>query len=73
MSIKAIQGFLKLEAASGIILMIAAVLAMIAANTALSEYYQLLLNVPVTVAVGTFEISKPLLLASTSLISGQLS
>lgn len=62
MPIKTINDFLKLEASSGIILMFAALLAIIAANTSLSVYYDLLLDVPVTVAVGSFEISKPLLL-----------
>jgi len=62
MPIKTINDFLKLEAASGIILMFAALLAIIAANTSLSVYYDLLLDIPVSVAVGSFEISKPLLL-----------
>lgn len=62
MPIKSIQDFLKLEAASGLILMGAAVLAMIVANSPLSPYYDLLLDVPVVVAVGSFEIAKPLLL-----------
>ncbi|WP_448213364.1 Na+/H+ antiporter NhaA [Colwellia sp. MEBiC06753] len=62
MPLKAIQDFLKLEAASGIILMIAAVVAIILANSPLSHYYDLLLNIPVVVAVGSFEIAKPLLL-----------
>lgn len=62
MPIRALNDFLKLEAASGIILMIAALVAIIAANTGLSVYYDLLLDVPVKVAVGNFEIAKPLLL-----------
>jgi len=62
MSIKSFQDFLKLEAASGIILMFAAVAAMIIANSPLSSYYDLLLELPVVVAVGSFEIAKPLLL-----------
>ncbi|MEW6989543.1 Na+/H+ antiporter NhaA [Colwelliaceae bacterium 6441] len=62
MPIKAIQDFLKLEAASGIILMFAAVFAMIIANSPWSDYYDLLLNIPVVIAVGSFEIAKPLLL-----------
>lgn len=62
MSVKAIQDFLKLEAASGIILMIAAVVAIILANSPLSSYYDLLLNIPIVVAVGSFEIAKPMLL-----------
>jgi len=42
--------------------MIAAVLAMIFANTGLASYYELLLSTPVEVRVGDFEIAKPLLL-----------
>lgn len=62
MPIKSIQDFLKLEAASGIILMFTAVLAMIIANSPWSVYYDMLLNIPVMIAVGSFEIAKPLLL-----------
>jgi len=62
MIIKSINDFLKLEAASGIILMFAAVAAMIIANSPFMSYYDLLLNIPVQVSVGTFEIAKPLLL-----------
>ncbi|OKY27146.1 Na+/H+ antiporter NhaA [Thalassotalea sp. PP2-459] len=62
MPIKNIQDFLKLEAASGLILMAAAILAMMIANSPFSPYYDLLLNLPVKVAVGSFEIAKPLLL-----------
>jgi len=62
MSLTPIQNFLKKEASGGIILMFAAVLAMILANSPWSHYYDLLLDVPVVVAVGSFDISKPLLL-----------
>jgi NhaA family Na+:H+ antiporter len=62
MPVKMIQDFLKLEAASGIILMLTAVAAMVIANSPLSPWYDLLLDIPVVVAVGTFEIAKPLLL-----------
>ena len=62
MIIKSINDSLKLEAASGIILMFAAVAAMIIANSPLMSYYDMLLNIPVQVSVGTFEIAKPLLL-----------
>ena len=62
MPLKAIQDFLKLEAASGIILMFSAIAAMVIANSPWSIYYDLLLDIPVVVAVGTFEIAKPLLL-----------
>ena len=57
-----IRNFLKLEAAGGIVLMGAAVLAMIVANTPLREYYDLLLEVPVEVRVGALQIAKPLIL-----------
>ena len=62
MPLKTLQSFLKLEAASGILLMFAAVIAMVIANSPLNIYYDLLLSVPVKVAVGSFEIAKPLLL-----------
>jgi len=54
--------FFKLESAGGVILMFAAVLALIFANTPLQTYYALLLDTPVEIKVGTFEIAKPLLL-----------
>ena len=57
-----IKQFLKLEAASGIILVIAAVLAMILANTPLNAYYKLLIDMPVEVRIGPLQIAKPLLL-----------
>lgn len=57
-----ITAFLRLETASGILLMLAAVLAMIAANTPLRDYYELLLSTPVGVHAGSFELVKPLLL-----------
>ena len=62
MAISTIETFLKKESASGIILMFAAVLAMILANSPWASWYNLLLDVPVIVAVGSFEIAKPLLL-----------
>ena len=57
-----IKEFFKLESAGGILLMLAAILAMICANTPLSAYYDLLLSVPVEIRVGNLEIAKPLLL-----------
>ncbi len=62
MPITSIQTFLKKEASAGIILMFAALFAMILANSPWSHWYDLLLDVPVVVAVGSFEIAKPLLL-----------
>jgi NhaA family Na+:H+ antiporter len=52
----------KSDAASGILLVIAAILAMSITNSPLSYYYDMLLNIPVQVSVGEFAIDKPLLL-----------
>ncbi|MFT5794074.1 MAG: NhaA family Na+:H+ antiporter [Candidatus Pseudothioglobus sp.] len=57
-----IARFLRLEAASGILLLIAAITAMVAVNSPMSGLYNSLLDVPVHVSVGNFAISKPLLL-----------
>lgn len=57
-----IGNFLKMEASGGIILIAAAILAMIFANTALNGVYESLLSTPVAVQVGTLEIAKPLIL-----------
>ena len=57
-----ISKFLHLESASGIIIMIATVLALIVANSPLFELYNLLIKTPVEVRIGGLEIAKPLLL-----------
>ncbi|MFT6220947.1 MAG: NhaA family Na+:H+ antiporter, partial [Candidatus Endobugula sp.] len=54
--------FFKSEPASGILLMFAAVLAMIFANTFLSSYYEAFLSTPLQISVGSAGIDKPLLL-----------
>ncbi|MBF0281193.1 MAG: Na+/H+ antiporter NhaA [Zetaproteobacteria bacterium] len=54
--------FFKLESASGIILIMAAILALIVANSPLAHYYDLFLQTPVSIQVGTLIIAKPLLL-----------
>ncbi len=56
------QEFLKKESAAGIILMMAALLAIVCANSPLDSYYEMLLNTAVEVRVGALEIAKPLLL-----------
>lgn len=61
-SSSSIDAFLKSESAGGILLMFAALLAMLVANSFLADYYQLLLSTPVEIRVGQFEIAKPLLL-----------
>lgn len=57
-----IHKFLEMESASGILMIIATILAMIIANTPLKQTYNLLLNIPLSVSIGTFAIAKPLLL-----------
>ncbi|MFA5517077.1 MAG: Na+/H+ antiporter NhaA, partial [Desulfuromonadales bacterium] len=57
-----IRDFLKLEAASGILLIGAMVLALICANTMLAEYYDLFLQTRVAVEIGAMTLGKPLLL-----------
>lgn len=57
-----IKNFLQMESAGGIVLMGAAALALIAANSPLASYYDLFLETPVEVRIGAFEIAKPLLL-----------
>ncbi|MEB6607670.1 Na+/H+ antiporter NhaA [Aeromonas sanarellii] len=54
--------FLKLESASGIILILAALLAMGLANSALAQHYQSFLNTEVQVRIAALDINKPLLL-----------
>lgn len=57
---KALREFLKMEAAGGIILVLAAAVALVVANSALEPVYQQLLSVPMRLGVGSFEIAKPM-------------
>ena len=57
-----IQAFLKLEASAGLVLMGVALLAMLAANSALAPAYGAFLDTNLRVGIGEFEISKPALL-----------
>lgn len=50
------------ESAGGILLLLAATIAILLANTPFSPYYDLLLDTPVEIRIGAFEIAKPLLL-----------
>ena len=54
--------FIRLESAGGILLLIAALAAMLVANSPLDVYYDRLLSTTVAVRIGAFEIDKPLLL-----------
>ena len=60
--VAALREFLKLESASGILLVIAGVLAMIAANSPLAELYQAFLQTPIKLQIGTFMLDKTLLI-----------
>ncbi len=62
MLLKKVKEFLRLESASGILLLLAAILAMAAENSPLDVYYNALLNTKVAIQVGDFQIAKPLLL-----------
>ena len=57
-----IQEFIKLETSGGVVLMIAAIFAMIIANTPLSANYDLILGTYIRVGIGNFEIAKPAIL-----------
>ncbi|MGI1679310.1 MAG: Na+/H+ antiporter NhaA [Cellvibrionaceae bacterium] len=57
-----LDDFLKHNAAGGILLMVATVLALVFANTPLDKIYELLLSTPLEVRLGSIEIAKPLLL-----------
>ena len=59
--ISAIREFLRLESASGILLVLAGLVAMIAANSPLSSWYDALLQVPFKIQLADFKLDKPLL------------
>jgi NhaA family Na+:H+ antiporter len=60
--ISLIREFLKLESAGGLLLVIATILALVMKNSAYSDWYGALLNTPVNITIGEFQIAKPLLL-----------
>ena len=62
MSVKSLNDFFKLESAAGIILFLAAILAMILENSSASQFYDLLLSTHVEIRVGTFSLDKPITL-----------
>ncbi len=57
-----IRQFLRLEAAAGLILIIAALIALIMANSPLQNIYYAFLDIPVSVKISSLDLSKPLLL-----------
>ncbi len=60
--LRALSEFFRLEAAGGIMLIAAAALAMIAANSPLASTYDAFRDVPMQIRIGELEIAKPLLL-----------
>ena len=58
----ALRDFLRLESAGGVLLIIAALLAMLIANSPLEFLYDDLLETTVAVQIGRLVIDKPLLL-----------
>jgi len=62
MRIKSASEFLELESASGIVLVAAAVAALVIANSPLASLYDAAIDVKLSIAIGSFGISKPLLL-----------
>jgi NhaA family Na+:H+ antiporter len=61
-ALQSLSEFFRLEAAGGIMLIAAAALAMVAANSPLSQAYEAFRGLPVHVRFGDLEIAKPLLL-----------
>ena len=57
-----LKEFLRLEAAGGVLLAFATVAALIVANSPLAWIYGQLIELPIEVRVGNFEIAKPMLL-----------
>jgi NhaA family Na+:H+ antiporter len=58
----AIREFLKLESSSGILLVLAGTLAMVAANSMLAGWYEALLSTPFKIQLGAFKLDKPLVI-----------
>ena len=61
-AVHGLNDFLRLEAAGGILLIAAAALALLCANTPLEEFYDGFRELPVVVQFGDLRIAKPLLL-----------
>lgn len=57
-----LQDFMRQDSASGILLIVAAVLALVLENSPLSWFYDALLSTPVEIRIGELHLDKPLLL-----------
>jgi len=60
--LEAVRDFMRLESAGGVFLLIAALLAMLIANSPVASLYDALLNTPVAIQIGALAIDKPLFL-----------
>ncbi|WP_298979444.1 Na+/H+ antiporter NhaA [uncultured Psychrobacter sp.] len=58
MAVKRFKAFLELEASGGIVLALAAIVAMIIANSPLSTWYESFIHAPVAIQIGSFAIAK---------------
>ena len=58
MAIQKIRAFFNLEASGGIVLALAAIAAMIIANTSLNTWYESFIHAPVAIQIGSFAIAK---------------
>lgn len=58
----AVRDFMRLESAGGLLLLAAAIIAMVVANSPLASLYNAFLETPVAIQVGALSIDKPLLL-----------
>lgn len=61
-ALQRLTDFFRLEASSGILLIVAALVALVCANTPLQDLYQGFREFPVHLGIGAFAIDKPLLL-----------
>ncbi|MDH3552980.1 MAG: Na+/H+ antiporter NhaA, partial [Gammaproteobacteria bacterium] len=61
-ALDAVRDFMRLESAGGVFLIVAALLAMVVANSQFASLYDTLLNTPVAIQVGALVINKPLFL-----------
>jgi len=59
---KALTEFIRLESAGGILLLLAAIFALLIANSPVAGWYESILKTPVAILVGDLNIHKPLLL-----------
>ncbi len=61
MPIAAIRDFVKWEGSGGLVLMAAAALAILAANSMLAPFYDRFLDLPVSIEIGGYGLTKPIL------------